>query len=572
MDIADSFAPVAAPQQTTRAGIYQYDEYDREFLRERVAEFRAQVERRIAGDLTEDEFKPLRLMNGLYLQLHAYMLRCAVPYGVLSSDQMRQFAHVARTYDRGYGHFTTRQNLQFNWIKLVEAPDALAALAEADMHAIQTSGNCIRNVTTDEYAGAAADEIVDPRVYAEILRQWSTLHPEFSFLPRKFKIAITGAPVDRAAIQVHDIGLAVKRDAAGRIGFEVWVGGGLGRVPVLACKIRDWLSEDDFLGYMEAILRVYNALGGRENIHKARVKILVRDVGHARFTEMVEREFSFIPREKFRIDAAVVAAIRAHFAPPPFDVLPRAAAVLARQIAADPAFAAWVEHNTHPHKQPGYISAVISLKPIGGVPGDASADQMDAVAGLADRYSFDEIRVSHVQNLVLPHVRQDELFEVWQALRPLGLATPNIGTISDIIACPGLDYCSLANARAIPVAQNIAERFRSLERQYDIGVVFVNISGCINACGHHHVGHIGILGVDKKGEEFYQITLGGSATNDAAIGDIVGAAVPYDKVVDAVETIIQTYLSLRTSAAEKFIDAYRRVGMAPFKDALYVAA
>jgi sulfite reductase (NADPH) hemoprotein beta-component len=572
MDIADSFIPLALPPQSTRAGIYHYDEYDRQFLRDRVAEFRGQVARRLAGELSEDEFKPLRLMNGLYLQLHAYMLRCAVPYGVLSSDQMRQFAYVARTYDRGYGHFTTRQNLQFNWIKLVEAPDALAALAEADMHAIQTSGNCIRNVTTDEYAGAAADELVDPRVYAEILRQWSTLHPEFSFLPRKFKIAITGAVVDRAAIQVHDIGLAAKRDAAGRIGFEVWVGGGLGRVPILGYKIRDWLCEDDFLSYMEAILRVYNALGGRENIHKARIKILVRDLGQVRFADMVEREFSLIPRQKFRIDPAVVAAIRAHFAPPAFDVLPNAADVLARQVAADAEFAAWVAHNTHPHRQPGYISAVISLKPIGGVPGDASADQMDAVADLAERYSFDELRVSHVQNLVLPHVRQDELHEVWQALRPLRLATPNIGTLTDIIACPGLDYCALANARAIPVAQNLSERFRDLERQYDIGVLFVNISGCINACGHHHVGHIGLLGVDKHGEEFYQITLGGSATNDAALGDIVGPAVPYDQVVDAVETIIQTYLSIRTSAAEKFIDAYRRVGMAPFRNALYATA
>ena len=571
MDSIDAIAPRAAGQ-STRAGIYHYDEYDRDFLRERVAEFRGQVERRLAGALSEDEFKPLRLMNGLYLQLHAYMLRCAIPYGVLSSRQLRQFAHVARTYDRGYGHFTTRQNLQFNWIKLVEAPDALAALAEADLHAIQTSGNCIRNVTTDEYAGAAADETVDPRVYAEILRQWSTLHPEFSFLPRKFKIAITGAAVDRAAIQVHDIGLAAKRDDSGRIGFEVWVGGGLGRVPVLAYKIRDWLGEDDFLAYMEAILRVYNALGGRENIHKARIKILVRDVGQARFSEMVEREFGFIPKDKYRIDPAVIEAIRAHFAPPPFDVLPHAAAALTQQVAADPAFAAWVRHNTHPHKQPGYVSAVISLKPIGGVPGDATAAQMDAVADLADRYSFDEVRVSHVQNLVLPHVRQDELFDVWQALRGLDLATPNIGTVSDIIACPGLDYCSLANARAIPVAQRLSERFADLQRQYDVGQLFVNISGCINACGHHHVGHIGILGVDKKGEEFYQITLGGSAANDAAIGDIIGAAVSYDAVVDAVETIIQTYLSVRATPAEKFIDTYRRVGMAPFKDALYAAA
>ena len=571
MDIVESFAGRPEAETQTRAGIYHYDAYDREFLRDRVEEFRDQTARRIAGALTEDEFKPLRLMNGLYLQLHAYMLRCAVPYGVLSSDQLRKLAHIARVYDRGFGHFTTRQNLQFNWIKLEEAPDALAALAEADLHAIQTSGNCVRNVTTDEYAGAAADEIVDPRVYAEILRQWSTLHPEFSFLPRKFKIAITGAAVDRAAIQLHDIGLVARLGPSGEPGFEVWVGGGLGRVPILAYKIRDWLPEPEFLGYMEAILRVYNALGGRTNIHKARVKILVRDVGHARFTEMVEQEFELIPKAKFRLDPAVVEAIRAHFAPPHFATLPHAAATLAGQVARHADFADWVRQNTHPHKQPGYISAVVSLKPIGGVPGDATADQMDAVADLADRYSFDEVRVSHVQNLVLPHVRQDDLFDLWRALAPLGLATPNIGTISDIIACPGLDYCSLANARAIPVAQAIAERFRSLERQYDIGTIFVNISGCINACGHHHIGHIGLLGVDKKGEEFYQITLGGSATNDAALGEIVGPAVPYDDVVDAVETVIQTYLSVR-DGREKFIDTYRRVGVDPFKEALYAAA
>jgi sulfite reductase (NADPH) hemoprotein beta-component len=570
MDIVETLAPLPAVTDT-RAGIYHYDEYDRQFLRDRVAEFRAQVERRLSGALSEDEFKPLRLMNGLYLQLHAYMLRCAIPYGVLSSAQLRQFAYVARTFDRGFGHFTTRQNLQFNWIKLSEAPDALAALAEADLHAIQTSGNCIRNVTTDEYAGAAADETVDPRVYAEILRQWSTLHPEFSFLPRKFKIAITGAAVDRAAIQMHDIGLVARRDATGALGFEVWVGGGLGRVPVLAYKIREWLPEAEFLGYMEAILRVYNALGGRENIHKARIKILVRDVGHARFSEMVEAEYAVMPRQKFRLDPAVVAAINAHFAPPAFETLRGAEAVLAGQVARHQDFADWVRQNTHPHKQPGYISAVVSLKPIGGVPGDMTADQMDAVADLADRFSFDEVRVSHVQNLVLPHVRQDELFDVWRALDGLGLATPNIGTISDIIACPGLDYCALANARAIPVAQRLSERFRDLARQYDIGPVFVNISGCMNACGHHHVGHIGLLGVDKKGEEFYQITLGGSATNDAALGDIVGPAVPYDDVVDAVETLIQTYLAIR-QPGEKLIETYRRVGMAPFKDALYAAA
>jgi sulfite reductase (NADPH) hemoprotein beta-component len=570
MDVVESHAVLHAGA-STRAGIYHYDDYDREFLRERVAEFRGQVARRLAGELTEDEFKPLRLMNGLYLQLHAYMLRCAIPYGVISSDQMRQFAHIARRYDRGFGHFTTRQNLQFNWIKLEEAPDALAALAEADLHALQTSGNCVRNVTTDEFAGAAADEIVDPRVYAEILRQWSTLHPEFSFLPRKFKIAITGAPTDRAAIHVHDIGLLAKRGPAGEVGFEVWAGGGLGRVPIIGTKLRDWLGEGDFLSYLEAILRVYNALGGRENIHKARIKILVRDLGPDAFIKLVESEFATLPRDKFRLDPAVVAAIQAHFAPPPFATLPGAGAGMALRAAENPAFADWVAHNTHPHKQPGYISAVISLKPIGGIPGDATADQMDAIADLADRYSFDEIRVTHYQNLVLPHVRQDALFEVWQELQALRLATPNIGTVTDIIACPGLDYCALANARAIPVAQLLSERFADLRRQYDIGPITLNISGCINACGHHHVGAIGILGVDKKGEEFYQITLGGSAGNDAAIGEIVGPAVPYDEVVDAVETVVQTYLAQRRPH-EPFLATFRRIGMAPFKDALYAAA
>jgi sulfite reductase (NADPH) hemoprotein beta-component len=560
-------AAAAPPGTATRAGIYKYDAYDREFLRERVADFRGQVARRLAGELTEDEFKPLRLMNGLYLQLHAYMLRCAIPYGVMSSDQLRQFAHVARRFDRGYGHFTTRQNLQFNWIRLEDAPDAIAALADADLHAIQTSGNCIRNVTTDEFAGAAADEIVDPRVYAEILRQWSTLHPEFSYLPRKFKIAITGAPADRAAIRVHDIGLVAKRDEAGAVGFEVWVGGGLGRVPILAFRIREWLPEAELIGYLEAILRVYNVHGGRENIHKARIKILVRDLGPERFSLLVEQEYGVLPREKFRLPAELVADIRAHFAPPAFVDVPGAEASLAEAVAADAAFARWIRRNTHRHARADYLSAVISLKPVGGIPGDATAEQMDAVADLADRYSFGEIRVAHAQNLVLAHVRKDELFALWQALRPLGLATANIGLVSDIIACPGLDYCSLANARAIPVAQRIAERFAELDRQEEIGELYVNISGCINACAHHHVGHIGILGVDKKGEEFYQIALGGSATNDAALGEVVGPSLTYDALPDAVETIIRTYLALR-EPGEPFLQAYRRVGIGPFKEAL----
>ena len=558
-----------APQ--IHAGIYQYDQYDREFLHDRVEEFRSQVARRLSGALSEEEFKPLRLMNGLYLQLHAYMLRVAIPYGILSAHQLRQLATIARTYDRGYGHFTTRQNLQFNWPRLVDTPDILAALADADLHALQTSGNCIRNVTSDEFAAASADEIVDPRFYAEILRQWSTLHPEFSFLPRKFKIAITGAPLDRAAVQVHDIGLTTHYDSQGRIGFRVHVGGGLGRVPVIGSLIRAFLPEEDFLAYMEAILRVYNARGGRENIHKARVKILVRDLGIDAFRALVEEEFAAMPRERFRLDPATVAAIRARFAPPCFDSLPEQSDLLERQAAEHAGFAGFLSRNTHAHKQPGYISAVISLKPIGGIPGDASADQMVAIADLAERYSHGEIRVSHVQNLVLPHVRQDRLLALWQDLKPHGLATANIGLISDIIACPGMDYCSLATARSIPVAQRIAERFADMEREHDIGTVYVNISGCINACGHHHVGHIGILGVDKKGEEFYQITLGGSATNDAAIGEILGPAFSYDGVVDAVEQIITTYLAIR-DPGEPFKECLKRTGLAPFKAALYASA
>jgi sulfite reductase (NADPH) hemoprotein beta-component len=546
------------------ARTYRYDEIDRDFLRERIAEFRGQVERRLAGELTEDEFKPLRLMNGLYLQLHAYMLRVAIPYGLLNAPQLRQLASIARRWDRGFGHFTTRQNIQFNWTKLEDVPAMLEALAEVDMHAIQTSGNCIRNVTTDEYVGAAPDEVVDPRIYAEILRQWSTLHPEFTWLPRKFKIAITGSPNDRVAAQVHDVGVLAKRNTAGEIGFEVHAGGGLGRTPIIGRKLRDWVPEAEFLAYMEAVLRVYNALGQRDNIYKARIKILVRDLGDE-FTAMVEGEYARMPRDKYRLDPAVVAAIATHFAPPPF------AALTDRPLPEDPAFAAWARTSVRPHRQPGYASVTISLKPIGGIPGDASAEQMEAVADLAERHSFGEIRVSHVQNLVLPHVRQEDLSALWQGLRDAGLATPNIGLISDIIACPGMDYCALATARSIPVAQRISERFADLDRQHDIGELFLNISGCINACGHHHVGHIGILGVDKRGEEVYQVTLGGSATNDAAVGELIGPAFSYDGVVDAVETIIRTHVAHRVPG-ERFVDTYRRIGPAPFKEALYAGA
>jgi sulfite reductase (NADPH) hemoprotein beta-component len=562
----DQHAPAIPPHART----YRYDAVDRDFLAARIAEFRDQVNRRLAGELTEDEFKPLRLMNGLYLQLHAYMLRVAIPYGVLDSRQLRQLAFIARRFDRGFGHFTTRQNIQFNWTKLEDAPDMLAALAEVDMHAIQTSGNCVRNVTTDEFAGAAADELVDPRIYAEILRQWSTLHPEFSYLPRKFKIAITGAPHDRVAAKVHDIGVIAKRNVAGEVGFEVWVGGGLGRTPIVGTLIRDFVPEADFLAYLEAVLRVYNALGQRDNIYKARIKILVRDLGDE-FRDLVEAEFAAMPRGRYRLGPEVVQAIAAHFAPPPFAQLTDDPAALRRARAEDRRFAAWYATSTHPHRAPGYVSVVISLKPIGGIPGDASADQMDAVADLADRFSFGEIRVSHVQNLVLPHVRQEDLPALHAELARHGLATPNVGLVTDIIACPGMDYCALATARSIPVAQRISERFADLDRQLDIGTLHVNISGCINACGHHHVGHIGLLGVDKRGEEVYQITLGGSATNDAAIGELIGPAFSYDAVVDAVETLVRTYVAHRQQG-ELFKDTYRRIGPAPFKEALYAPA
>jgi sulfite reductase (NADPH) hemoprotein beta-component len=559
-----------APSYPPHARTYRYDEVDREFLQERIAEFTGQIERRLRGELTEDEFKPLRLMNGLYLQLHAYMYRIAIPYGILNATQLRQLALIARRWDRGFGHFTTRQNIQFNWTKLEDVPDIAHALADVDMHAIQTSGNCIRNTTTDEYAGASPDEVVDPRIYAEIIRQWSTLHPEFTWLPRKFKIAISGAPHDRVALQVHDIAVQAKQNAAGEIGFEIWAGGGLGRTPILATRLRDWVPEEEFLAYLEAVLRVYNALGQRENIYKARIKILVRDLGDE-FRQRVEQEFARLPKQRYRLDPEIVAQIAAHFAPPPFAALPDNPPAYAGMLAGNAEFAAWAGRSVRAHKQPGYASVTISLKPIGGIPGDASAEQMEAVAALAERHSFGEIRVSHVQNLVLPHVRQEDLPAVWQGLREAGLATPNIGLISDIIACPGMDYCALATARSIPVAQMISERFADLDRQHDIGECFINISGCINACGHHHVGHIGILGVDKRGAESYQITLGGSATNDAALGELVGPGFAYEQVTDAVETILRTHLAHRRPG-ERFIDTYRRIGLGPFKEALYAAA
>jgi len=546
--------------------MYRYDEFDAQFVRQRVAQFRDQVARRVSGELNEDEFKPLRLRNGVYLQLHAYMLRIAVPYGTLSSRQMRKLAHIARTYDRGYGHFTTRQNLQFNWPRLSDVPDILDELADVEMHAIQTSGNCIRNVTADHFAGATADEVADPRPYAEIIRQWSSLHPEFSFLPRKFKVAVIASEHDRAAMKLHDIGLHLKRLAGGGLGFAVWVGGGMGRTPIIAKLIRDDLPEEDLLSYLEAILRVYNLHGRRDNIYKARIKILVDALGLEAFAAEVEEDWQRIRDGALKLPDEEIRRIQAYFAPPAFDERPAAAAAIR---VPERAFDRWVVRNTHGHRQPGYAIVTISLKPIGGIPGDASADQMDAIADLAERYSFDEVRVTHEQNLVLPHVRLGDLPEVYRALKAIGLAEANAGLATDIIACPGLDYCALANARSIPIAQRISERLAA--RQDQIGDLKIKISGCINACGHHHVGHIGILGVEKRGEEHYQLLLGGSGAEDAAIGEISGPGFGPDGIVDAVEKVVQRYLELRTGPEEPFLAAYTRLGDAPFKEALYAA-
>ncbi|MCH9013762.1 MAG: nitrite/sulfite reductase [Proteobacteria bacterium] len=550
--------------------MYRYDEFDRTLVLERVAQFRGQVARRLSGELTEDEFRPLRLMNGLYLQLHAYMLRVAIPYGTLSARQMRKLADIARRYDKGYGHFTTRQNIQYNWPKLEEIPDLLADLAEVEMHAIQTSGNSFRNVTADHFAGVAADEIEDPRIYAEIIRQWSSLHPEFSFLPRKFKVAVTATVHDRAAVRFHDIGLHMRRNEAGEPGFEVLVGGGLGRTPMIGKTIRAFLPMRHLLSYLEAIMRVYNQLGRRDNLFKARIKILVHELGAEAFTEMVEEEWEFIKETGVELPAEEFERIQAYFAPPPYETLPAQNRELEVRRFEDRDFAGWLRSNVSAHKMPGYAIVSISLKPEGGVPGDLTAEQMDAVADLAERYGFGEIRVSHEQNLLLADVKLADLFELWQELGALDLATPNIGLISDIIACPGLDYCNLANARSIPVAQQISRRFAELLRQGDVGDIKLKISGCINACGHHHVGNIGILGLDKKGEEYYQITLGGNADENAAIGKIVGPAFPYDEVVDAVETIVDTYLDVRQNG-EKFSETFARVGITPFKEKLYAA-
>jgi len=551
--------------------MYRYDEIDREVLADRTAEFRSQVQRRLTGDMTEDQFKPLRLMNGLYLQLHAYMLRVCIPYGSLNSTQVRALATIARTYDKGYGHITTRQNIQFNWVKLKDTPDILEALAAVNMHAIQTSGNCIRNTTSDPFAGATAEEVDDPRVWCEVIRQWSTFHPEFTYLPRKFKIAVTGAERDRAAVKVHDIGLILRRGSDGTLGFEVLVGGGQGRTPYIGSTIRQHLPVDDLLSYLEAILRVYNRYGRRDNKYKARIKVLVASMGAEEFGRHVEAEWAQMTAEAINLPPVELARIRAAFTPAAFESLPTTSAKLDSAVAADRALARFVRNNVKAHKQPGYAIVEIALKAPEATPGDVQADQLDVLADLAERFSLNDIRATHEQNMVLAHVKKDDLPEVYAALAAVDLASPNIGLISDIIACPGLDYCALANARAIPIAQDIARRFADLDAAENIGELKIKISGCINACGHHHVAHIGILGVDKKGEEYYQLSLGGSAAEDASLAQILGPALTADRAADAVEVLVTTYLGLR-DGSERFLDTLRRVGMAPFKEAVYVQA
>jgi sulfite reductase (NADPH) hemoprotein beta-component len=544
--------------------MYRYDELDQAFVNERVAEFRDQTRRFLAGELTEDEFKAVRLRNGLYIQRHAPMLRIAIPYGLLSSGQLRKLGDVARRYDRSFGHFTTRQNLQLNWPKLEDVPDILEHLASVQMHAIQTSGNCIRNVTADHMAGIAKDEVDDPRPYCEIIRQWSTHHPEFTYLPRKFKIAVTGSPEDRAASEVHDVGLHLKRDAQGQIGFEVLVGGGLGRQPIIGQVVRDFLPLPDLLPYLEAILRVYNRNGRRDNIHKARIKVLVKAMGIERFREQVEAEWLAAREYGPRLEASEVDRVRSHFVPPAYETLQNVDAAAGRE----PEFQAWYRYNTREHKVPGYRAVFVSLKRHGENPGDITSDQMDAVAALADRFSFGMIRVSHNQNLLLGDVRQDDLPLVWQELRGLGLAMPNIGTLTDMIACPGLDFCSLANAGTLNVAKQIQQRFDDLDYLYDLGDIEIKMSGCMNACGHHHVGHIGILGVDKHGEEWYQITLGGSVNGFTALGEVIGPSVAQSEVAATIERIVEVYRADRNEG-ERFVDMVHRVGIKPFKERAY---
>jgi sulfite reductase (NADPH) hemoprotein beta-component len=546
--------------------MYRYDKYDHLIVKERIAQYRSQVERRINNELDEAEFLPLRLQNGLYMQRHAYMLRIAVPYGLLSSAQMRMFGHIARKYDRGYGHFTTRQNIQFNWIELEQTPDILADLASVEMHAIQTSGNCIRNITSDEYAGVAADEIIDPRPYAEVLRQWSTFHPEFAALPRKFKVAINGAVEDRAAIAVHDIGLTVVHGEGGEIGFKVMVGGGMGRTPILGSTVREFLPWRHMLTYIEAVMRVYNQYGRRDNKYKARIKILVKALGVEEFTRLVEQEWQDLKDSPSTLSDEEMMRVAAYFTPQPYETL--ASLDPLAQHADNKAYANWIKRNVKSHKVPGYAIVVLSLKKTGVPPGDATAAQIDFVAELSDRYSFGELRVTHEQNLVLADVKQSELFKLWQEVKAHGLATPNIGLLTDIICCPGGDFCSLANAKSIPIAAAIAERFDNIDFQHDIGEIELNISGCINACGHHHVGSIGVLGVDKDGSEFYQVSIGGAQGNNSAIGKIIGPSFSALQMPEVIDRLLQVYVRERFEE-ERFVDTAQRLGIAPFKEHVY---
>ena len=551
--------------------MYRYDEFDHEIVQGRVRQFKGQVERRLSGALTEDQFKPLRLMNGLYLQLHAYMLRVAVPYGTLNAKQMRQLAMIADKYDRGYGHVTTRQNFQFNWPELTDVPDILQDLADVEMHAFQTSGNCIRNVTSDPYAGATADEVEDPRPTAELLRQWSTMHPEFTFLPRKFKLAVTGSPNDRAVIKAHDIGVEIVKNDEGEIGYHLLVGGGLGRTPIIGKTLREFLPREELLPYLEATMRVYNRYGRRDNKYKARIKILMQETGIVEFRAQVDAEYASLNPLDISVSAEEVARITAYFGNPDYEKLPEEDAGYDAALKDDEAFGLWADNNLAPHKQAGYAIVNISLKPLDLAPGDITSDQMRAIADLADTYSFSEIRTTHQQNIVLPHVKKSDLHALYKALKKEKLHADNIGLISDIICCPGMDFCALATARSIPVSQAIAERFADPVRQRTIGEMQIKISGCINACGHHHVGHIGILGLEKAGVEFYQVKLGGDASENAAVGDVTGPGFSQIELIDGIERMVDFYLDKRQDG-ERFIDAYRRLGMPAFKEVLYVDA
>jgi sulfite reductase (NADPH) hemoprotein beta-component len=548
--------------------MYKYDKIDQQNVNERVAQYRDQTHRYLAGELTEDEFRPIRLQNGLYIQRHAPMLRIAIPYGMLSSKQLRKLADIAKKYDKNYGHFSTRQNMQLNWPKLEDVPDILEELASVEMHAIQTSGNCIRNITTDQFAGIAPDEVIDPRAMAEIMRQWSTFHPEFALLPRKFKIAVSGTIEDRAVVQMHDIGMEFYKDASNKLAIKVWVGGGLGRTPILGSVIREHLEWQHALSYCEAIIRTYNIHGRRDNSYKARIKILVKALGIEAFKEQVEAEWSHLKDGPLTITEAELARVSKYFEPMPYEELDPYDAGYDTAIASSPAFAAWVKRCTHPHKMPGYRAVTLSLKKHGNAPGDATSEQMHVVADLADAYSFGELRVSHEQNLILADVELADLYDVWEKARQHDLASPNIGLLTDIICCPGGDFCSLANAKSIPIAQAIQAKFDDLDYLHDIGDIELNISGCMNACGHHHVGHIGVLGVDKDNEEWYQVSIGGKQGNDASLGKVIGRAFAADEMPEVVQKLIEVYINERTPE-ERFIDTVRRLGMDPFKAHVY---